>query len=108
MQQITNTILMIRPVAYRMNEQTAVNNFFQKEMNLSDADINNRAQQEFDAFVEKLQAVGVEVILENDLLEMETPDSVFPNNWVSFHENGTVALNPMFAENRRRERREEI
>ena len=75
MQQITNTILMIRPVAYRMNEQTAVNNFFQKEMNLSDADINNRAQQEFDAFVEKLQAVGVEVIVENDLLEMETPDS---------------------------------
>ena len=108
MQQITNTILMIRPVAYRMNEQTAVNNFFQKEMNLSDADINNRAQQEFDAFVEKLQAVGLEVIVENDLLEMETPDSVFPNNWVSFHENGTVALYPMFAENRRRERREEI
>jgi len=107
-QQITNTILMIRPVAYRMNEQTAVNNYFQKEMNLSDAEINAKAQQEFDAFVEKLRAVGVQVIVENDILEMKTPDSVFPNNWVSFHENGEVALYPMFAENRRRERREDV
>ena len=108
MQQITNTLLMIRPVAYRMNEQTAVNNYFQKEMNLSDSEINTRAQTEFDVFVEKLRAVGVQVIVENDILEMKTPDSVFPNNWVSFQENGDVALYPMFAENRRRERREEV
>ena len=99
---------MIRPVAYRMNEQTAVNNYFQKEMNLSNDEINTKAQKEFDAFVKKLRAVGVQVIVENDILEMETPDSIFPNNWVSFHENGDVALYPMFAENRRRERREEV
>ena len=108
MQQITNTLLMIRPVAYRMNEQTAVNNYFQKELELSNAAINERAQKEFDAFVEKLLAIGVQVIVENDKIEMDTPDSIFPNNWVSFHENGDVALYPMFAENRRRERREDV
>lgn len=107
MQQITNTILMIRPVAFRMNEQTAVNNYFQETMSLENIEINKKAQDEFDAFVEKLRAVGVNVIVEDDKLELDTPDSIFPNNWVSFHENGTVALYPMFAENRRRERREE-
>ncbi|MEZ4795454.1 MAG: arginine deiminase-related protein [Flavobacteriaceae bacterium] len=108
MQQTTNTILMIRPVAFRMNEQTAVNNYFQEDMDLRNAEINAKAQQEFDDFVEKLRRVGVQVIVENDDLLMDTPDSIFPNNWVSFHENGVVALYPMFAENRRRERREEI
>ena len=108
MQQITNVLLMIRPVAYRMNEQTAVNNYFQENLNLSDVVINAKAQKEFDVFVVKLRAVGVEVIVEDDILEMETPDSIFPNNWISFHENGDVGLYPMFAENRRRERREDI
>ena len=95
-------------MAYRMNEQTAVNNYFQQNLGFSDFVINARAQKEFDAFVEKLRAVGVQVIVENDIKEMETPDSVFPNNWISFHENGDVGLYPMFAENRRRERREDI
>lgn len=99
---------MIRPVSFRMNEETAINNYFQEEVKLSSADLNTRAQGEFDAFVEKLRAVGVQVIVEDDVLEMDTPDSIFPNNWVSFHRNGTVGLYPMFAENRRRERREEI
>ena len=108
MEQITNTLLMIRPVAYRMNEQTAINNYFQENLNLSDVVINAKAQKEFDVFVVKLRAVGVEVIVEDDILEMETPDSIFPNNWISFHENGDVGLYPMFAENRRRERREDI
>lgn len=108
MQQITNTILMIRPVTFRMNEETAVNNFFQEKMNLENNEINAKAQAEFDAFVEKLRAVGVQVIVEDDALELDAPDSIFPNNWVSFHENGSVVLYPMFAENRRRERREEI
>ncbi len=99
---------MIRPVAYRMNEQTAVNNYFQEGINLSDAEITARAQNEFDAIVDKLRAVGVTIIVENDKIEMDTPDSIFPNNWVSFHENGYVALYPMFAENRRRERREDV
>ena len=109
MKQITDTILMIRPVAFRMNEQTAVNNYYQKVVDsLLPETVNAKAQQEFDAFVEKLKAVGVNVVVVDDTTDTDTPDSIFPNNWVSFHENGDVALYPMFAENRRNERREEI
>lgn len=100
---------MIRPVAFRMNEQTVVNNYYQKVMdNLLPESVNAKAQQEFDAFVDKLRSVGVNVVVVDGTLDPDTPDSVFPNNWVSFHENGDVALYPMFAENRRLERREEI
>lgn len=106
--QITNTILMIRPVGFRMNEETAVNNYFQEDLDLKNAEINAKAQAEFDTFVTKLREVGVNVIVENDDLESDTPDSIFPNNWVSFHDNGDVVLYPMFAVNRRKERREEI
>lgn len=106
--QITNTILMIRPVAFRMNEQTAVNNYFQEDLNLKNHTINERAQKEFDDFVNVLRKNGVNVIVVDDKEENDTPDSIFPNNWVSFHANGTVAVYPMFAENRRKERREDI
>lgn len=109
MKQTTDTILMIRPVAFRMNEQTAVNNYYQKVLdNLLPDTVNAKARQEFDAFVEKLRGVGVNVIVVDSTEDPDTPDSVFPNNWVSFHENGDVALYPMFAENRRLERREDI
>lgn len=109
MKQTTNSILMIRPIAFRMNEQTAVNNYYQIVLDgLLPATVNAKAQQEFDAFVEKLTAVGVDVTVVDDTLNADTPDSVFPNNWISFHENGDVALYPMFAENRRAERREDI
>jgi hypothetical protein len=108
MAQTTNTILMIRPVHFRMNEQTAVNNYFQEDLNLKNAEINRQAQQEFDDFVGVLRKNGVNVIVESDDELLDTPDSVFPNNWVSFHENGDVAIYPMFAENRRKERREEV
>ncbi|WP_179376806.1 citrulline utilization hydrolase CtlX [Winogradskyella wichelsiae] len=108
MQQTTNTILMIRPINFRMNEQTAINNYFQEELDLKNAEINAKAQNEFDAFVEKLRAVGINVIVEEDDKTNDTPDSIFPNNWVSFHSNGDVAKYPMFAENRRRERRDEV
>ncbi|WP_262733163.1 citrulline utilization hydrolase CtlX [Gaetbulibacter sp. NE] len=108
MQQITNTILMIRPINFRMNEQTAVNNYFQETIDVKNAEINAKAQEEFDAFVAKLRQVGINVIVEQDDVLADTPDSIFPNNWVSFHENGDVAIYPMFAENRRKERREEI
>ena len=106
--QITNTVLMIRPVRFHMNEQTAVNNYFQEKIDLENEQINHQAQQEFDTFVQKLRLVGVKVIVVDDIYEQNTPDSVFPNNWISFHQNGNVALYPMFAENRRRERREDI
>lgn len=108
MQQTTDTILMIRPVNFRMNEQTAVNNYFQEDIDLKNAEINSKAQQEFDVFVDKLRAVGINVIVESDDKLMDTPDSIFPNNWVSFHGNGDIAIYPMFAENRRKERREEV
>jgi hypothetical protein len=109
MKQTTNSILMIRPVAFRMNEQTAVNNYYQKVLDgLLPATVNAKAQQEFDDFVEKLRAVGVDVTVVDDTLNPDTPDSIFPNNWISFHENADVALYPMFAVNRRAERREEI
>lgn len=109
MKQTTNAILMIRPVAFRMNEQTAVNNYYQKVLDgLSPETVNQRAQEEFDTFVQKLRMVGVEVVVINDTKNPDTPDSIFPNNWISFHENGDVALYPMFAENRRQERREDI
>lgn len=100
---------MIRPVAFRMNEQTAVNNYYQKVLdNLLSATVNAKAQQEFDTFVEKLRAIGVDVTVVDDTSHPDSPDSIFPNNWISFHENGDVALYPMFAENRRQERREDI
>ncbi|MDE0535714.1 citrulline utilization hydrolase CtlX [Tenacibaculum sp. L6] len=109
MQQTTNTILMIRPANFRMNEQTAVNNYYQQELSgMLPASINAKAQEEFDAFVEKLTAVGVEVLVIEDTKEPDTPDALFPNNWISFHENGDIAIYPMFAENRRLERREDV
>ena len=109
MKQTTNSILMIRPVAFRMNEQTTVNNYYQKVLDgLSPETVNTKAQQEFDTFVIKLRKVGVNVTVIEDTLEPSTPDSIFPNNWISFHESGDVVLYPMFAENRRPERREDI
>ncbi len=99
---------MVRPVRFRMNEETAVNNYFQEDLDIKNQTINLRAQVEFDDFVTALRAKGVEVIVVDDIFERDTPDSIFPNNWISFHENGIVGLYPMFAENRRRERREDI
>lgn len=106
--QITDTILMIRPVHFRMNEQTAVNNYFQEEMDLRGSEINRRAQQEFDTFVTVLRAAGVHVIVVEDRPETDTPDSIFPNNWISFHRDGSLVVYPMYAENRRKERRDDL
>ncbi len=109
MQQTTNSILMIRPINFRMNEQTAVNNYYQKVLSTMLPDsVNINAQLEFDNYVNKLKSYGVEVIVISDVEDSDTPDSIFPNNWISFHENGTVGVYPMFAENRRHERREDI
>ena len=109
MSQITNTVLMIRPVQFRMNEQTAVNNYYQKvlENTLPDA-VNANAVKEFDTMVKKLKEAGIQVIVVDDSKDFDTPDSIFPNNWISFHENGTIGLYPMFAENRRLERKDSI
>lgn len=109
MEQTTNTVLMVRPENFRMNEQTSVNNYYQKVLgNILPETVNAKAQKEFDAYVGKLKSIGVNVIVVNDKTDTDTPDALFPNNWVSFHENGIVTIYPMFAENRRLERREDI
>ncbi len=97
---------MIRPVDFKFNEQTAGNNKFQVAS--EEDNIQAQALQEFDGFVSILSANGIDVTVINDTIEPETPDSIFPNNWVSFHEDGSVYLYPMFSENRRQERRNEI
>lgn len=106
--QYTSNILMIRPASFRMNEETAVNNYFQRETQLDPRMVVGAAQREFDEFVALLKAKGVNVIVVEDIKENDTPDALFPNNWISMHEDGKVGLYPMFAENRRRERREDI
>lgn len=109
MSQITNHIMMIQPVGFRYNEQTSINNYFQQIIKgLSPAIAQENALQEFNDFVDKLRAKGVNVIVIQDTKDFDTPDSIFPNNWVSFHGNASVVLYPMFAENRRDERREDI
>jgi len=109
MKQITNNILMIRPVSFRYNEQTSVNNYYQQVLDdLSSEKTQRKAFLEFNNFVKKLESVGVNVIVVEDTKVPDTPDSIFPNNWVSFHSDGTLALYPMCAKNRRGERREDI
>jgi hypothetical protein len=109
MSQITNTVLMIRPAQFRMNEQTSVNNYYQKDLeNVLPEAVNKMAVKEFDAMVKKLKKAGIKVIVVKDTKEFDTPDSIFPNNWISFHANGTIGLYPMFAENRRLERKESV
>mgnify|MGYP003451089658 FL=1 len=104
--QTAKTVLMVEPIAFGYNSQTAEKNYFQKEQ--KEADIQEKALQEFNNFAAKLREKGINVITVKDTLKPHSPDSIFPNNWVSFHEDGTVALYPMFALNRRVERRPEI
>lgn len=104
--QTTNTVLMIEPIAFGYNAQTAENNYFQ--VNFESDSTQTKALEEFNAFVEKLKSKGINVITVKDTLEPHTPDSIFPNNWVSFGSDGKVFLYPMFAPNRRDERRKDI
>lgn len=107
MQHHPTTLLMIRPVSFGFNEQTAGSNAFQNR-DAGQQQVQDKALQEFDNFVAVLRANGIQVIVINDTPEPHTPDSIFPNNWVSFHATGDVLLYPMKAENRRLERREDI
>ncbi len=107
MKQYTNTILMIEPVDFRFNEETAVNNYFQNKTDESSDSVQEKALTEFRNMVSKLREHGVNVLVLQDIPNPHTPDSIFPNNWISFHENKMIALYPMFAQNRRLERRED-
>ena len=107
MSQATNSILMIRPINFGYNEETAKDNHYQIKESMH-KNVNERAQKEFDNMVKNLRQNGVSVHIFQDDENEYTPDSIFPNNWVSFHENGDVGLYPMCAENRRMERRPEV
>lgn len=109
MDQITSHILMVRPVSFGYNEETATNNAFQsKDPELSDLEVREKAIREFDAFVSRLREAGVNVYVVDDSRDPVKPDAVFPNNWVTFHGDGTVVTYPMNAPTRRLERREDI
>ncbi len=107
--QTTPHILMVRPANFAFNEETAANNAFQsRDGKLSAAEMRERAMQEFDGFVAQLRAVGVDVIVAEDSAAPVKPDAVFPNNWVTFHQEGFIVTYPMFAPTRRLERSEAI
>ena len=109
MKQITKNILMIEPVSFNYNAETALNNYFQKSVtNFSKSQIQKKALEEFNNFVKLLRSKYVNVHIIKDTIHPLTPDSIFPNNWISFHSNGEVLLYPMFANNRRLERRRDI
>ena len=100
---------MIQPAAFFFNEETAENNYYQDASKaVAKASSQELALKEFNEFVDLLRANQIEVIVVPDLVENQTPDSIFPNNWVSFHEDGHVFLYPMCAKSRRKERRPEI
>jgi len=100
--QNTSHLLMIQPANFGFNAETAVNNTFQKNM---DGNVQQKALQEFSGFVDVLRKNKVDVTVVEDSLHPATPDSIFPNNWISFHDDGRIFLYPMFAVNRRLERK---
>src|SRR6516162_5386607 len=106
--QSTNSVLMIRPRRFYPNPETAADNAFQRTMHLGFDALTLTARKEFDAAVETLRAAGVNVHVFEDTAEPEKPDAVFPNNWISTHHDGRIALFPMYSALRRRERRQDI
>lgn len=104
--QTTSHLLMIKPVAFDFNAETAVNNAFQQEG--SNENAQQKAEAEFDGFVQKLTSAGVDVTVVQDTAVPHTPDSIFPNNWISFHHDGSIVLYPMYAVNRRAERKQHV
>jgi hypothetical protein len=104
--QTTAHLLMIKPVAFDFNAETAVNNAFQQQG--SNTNAQQKAEAEFDGFVQKLTAAGIDVTVVQDTAVPHTPDSIFPNNWISFHNDGSIVLYPMYAVNRRAERKQHV
>jgi hypothetical protein len=104
--QHTSHLLMIKPVRFDFNAETAVNNSFQ--VNASDDSVQEKALHEFETFISTLRSHGIDVTVIDDTPDPHTPDSVFPNNWISFHDDGSLLLYPMFAMNRRLERKQHV
>jgi len=109
MKQFTDKIFMVRPSSFGINPETAFTNAFQTKLQFEKSEmISTKAQTEFDEMVVKIRGAGVEVKVFVDSETRVKPDAIFPNNWISTHENGTVIIYPMLAENRRLEFREDI
>jgi hypothetical protein len=108
MKQCTSNILMVRPASFQYNEQTAITNDYQQKSSLSKAAVLEKARAEFDQMVELLEDHGVNVLVIEDTEQPEKPDAIFPNNWISMHQNGDIYLYPMKTPNRSAERRPEI
>src|SRR5215813_7448540 len=107
--QLPTAVVMVRPASFGFNPDTAPSFMFQRETTeVSRKEIERRARIEFDILAGRLRHAGVEVIVIEDKEDLNTPDAVFPNNWVSFHHDGTVVLYPMLAPSRRPERRRDI
>ncbi|MEP7195810.1 MAG: arginine deiminase-related protein [Saprospiraceae bacterium] len=106
--QLTNNILMVRPANFGYNSETGKTNSFQILLQNSTDEIQSSAIKEFDSMVEQLRQAGINVLVIDDLNDVIRPDAIFPNNWVSFHQDGTVITYPMQSLNRRIERREDI
>ncbi|TLX72639.1 amidinotransferase [Labilibacter sediminis] len=108
MNQSTSHIFLVRPANFNFNTDTAESNAFQHKVNLSPEQIKQKVHEEFDGYVSRLKENGVEVLVIDDSLTPVKPDAIFPNNWGSFHADGTVILYPMAAPNRRTEKRAEV
>lgn len=106
--QITDTILMIRPAAFAFNPETAVNNFFQLNTGMEASVLQEKVLEEFDAAVKTLRDHGIEVMVIDDTPEPPKPNAIFPNNWISTSPEGIISVFPMYARNRRMEKREDI
>jgi hypothetical protein len=106
--QLANTVLMVRPARFESNPETAPSNRFQGKTTQTTDEQQRLALQQFEGLASALRANGVGVVVVDDTHEPHTPDSIFPNNWVSFHADGRVVLYPMEAENRRTERRMDV
>src|ERR1043165_9392422 len=107
--QLATAVVMVRPASFGFNPDTAPSFLFQREITESNRkEIERRARMEFDILENRLKSAGVEVIVVEDKEELHTPDAVFPNNWVSFHHDGSIVLYPMLAPSRRPERRRDI
>src|SRR6476646_5624527 len=106
--QSTNSVLMVRPSRFYPNPETAIDNAFQSRAQFDAHVLGTVARSEFDSAVQTLRDAGVMVHVFEDTAEPEKPDAVFPNNWISTHHDGRVALFPMYSELRRRERRHDI
>lgn len=105
---IATTILMIRPAAFGFNEETATNNFFQHNLPDADGQLRQAATAEFDAMVQLLRDHGIDVQVIEDTAQPPKPDAIFPNNWLSTSPAGVISVFPMYAPNRRLEKREDI